>query len=311
MKEKNRDKRLFIPGDEFEEEASEGLGRLSREEASEDMAELKARMERRLGRPRNIWLPAAAAMVILLVASAIYVSLFREQPQAMEEMAIAGEAITDTALIAMASPIEKQESFYPGSDRRKVREAGMSQVKIIAAEVAEIADSEAFNVAAEAKAEASDKVTEMVADEIAVPEVAEEEAVSEVVVAVSMPRMEKTAAGDRKAKAAETIPAAGRPATTEDYRPPLPAGGMSEFTKWIEKHMKYPEEVSPRTRQMVIVAFRVRADSTVYDLHAVVTPGEQFTAEAYRLLRSGPAWVPATRNGEVSDEETRVALVFK
>ena len=41
MKDKEKDKRLLIPGDAFEEEASEGLGRLSREEAEADLRELK------------------------------------------------------------------------------------------------------------------------------------------------------------------------------------------------------------------------------------------------------------------------------
>jgi len=39
-----KDKRILIPRDEFEEEAGEGLGRLSREEADADLHELKARM---------------------------------------------------------------------------------------------------------------------------------------------------------------------------------------------------------------------------------------------------------------------------
>ncbi len=38
MNEKEKDKRLLVPKDAFEEEASEGLGRLSREEAEEDLA---------------------------------------------------------------------------------------------------------------------------------------------------------------------------------------------------------------------------------------------------------------------------------
>ncbi len=70
---------MIIPKDEFEEEASEGLGRLNREEAAEDLRELKGRMERRVRKPRMIWLPAAAAVVILLVASTVYIALFRDR----------------------------------------------------------------------------------------------------------------------------------------------------------------------------------------------------------------------------------------
>ena len=66
-----KDKRILIPRDEFEEEAGEGPGS-QQEEAEADLRELKARMGRRIARPRAIWLSAAAAMVILLVGSACW-----------------------------------------------------------------------------------------------------------------------------------------------------------------------------------------------------------------------------------------------
>src|SRR5690606_4622411 len=112
---------------EFEEEAGEGLGQLSREEAEADLGDLKARMERRMRRPRAVWLPAAAAVVILVIASGILVTTLRQgspfdsqlahRGMAMEEvglkgdkaqMATTGAAVSDTALIAMAAPIEKR-----------------------------------------------------------------------------------------------------------------------------------------------------------------------------------------------------------
>jgi len=135
-KEMKRDKRILIPRDEFEEEAGEGLGQLSREEAEADLRELKARIERRIARPRTIWLTAAAAVVILLVGSALLVTLLRKRPLSdsqlaervpgkkeavvadKEHAAPAGEVITDTALIAMAEPIEKRgyESAMPAGN---------------------------------------------------------------------------------------------------------------------------------------------------------------------------------------------------
>ena len=157
MKDKEKDKRLLVPGDAFEEEASEGLGRLSREEAEADFRELKGRMERRLKKPRMIWLPAAAAVVILLVASALYVSIFRDRSAGLTDLAraeeanadslliaVAGEVKTDTALIAMAAPIEKKgglsglsemESRTQGdistSDRNTARKTGAAGAGVV------------------------------------------------------------------------------------------------------------------------------------------------------------------------------------
>ncbi len=90
-----------------------------------------------------------------------------------------------------------------------------------------------------------------------------------------------------------------------------PVGGMEEFNKWIQKNIRYPEDVTPRVQQVVIVTFKISADSTLYDLKAEQTAGESFTKEAFRLLREGPKWVPSVRNGKVSEEEVRVSIVFK
>jgi hypothetical protein len=323
MDDKEKDKRLFLPKDGFEEEASEGLGRLSREEAEEDLSELKARMERRLRRPRHIWLPAAAAVVILLVASAVYVSLFRERPAMVDEMALAEEPMRDSALIAMAEPIEKRKSISPVADISTSREAGSQRAKAVPALVIEVADEEVFYAVAEAKEEAADKVTAMgekeaadqvaaiVKKEIAVEEVAAEEVVSEVVIVEAMPRMEKMGLQDKKERAADAAASLSGSISLPDNREAAPVGGITEFMEWVRKNIRYPEEVLPRTRQVVLVVFRVRADSTVYDLRAERTPGEPFTEEAFRLLREGPGWVPVVRNGQVVDDEARVTVVFK
>ena len=81
---KETDKRLIIPKDAFEEEASEGLGRLNKDEAEEDLHDLEGRLAkelhdleratvRRLRKPMRVWIPAAAAVIIILIASTVYI----------------------------------------------------------------------------------------------------------------------------------------------------------------------------------------------------------------------------------------------
>ena len=62
---------------------------------------------------------------------------------------------------------------------------------------------------------------------------------------------------------------------------------MEEFNKWIKNNIRYPEEVTPRVRQVVVVTFKISADSTLYDLKAERSAGESFTNEAFRLLARG------------------------
>ncbi len=196
MKDKEKDKRLLIPGDAFEEEASEGLGRLSREEAEADLRELKGRMERRLRKPRMIWLPAAAAVVILLVASALYVSIFRDRGADLTDLARAEKAgadsamigmvedgKTDTALIAMATPIEKRGAAGAGA--------------VVPPEEADAYAEELFAVVENVKKEAeAEEISEVV-----VAEAQHEEPVAEEVIVEAVPMMQKTALrADKAAK---------------------------------------------------------------------------------------------------------------
>jgi hypothetical protein len=152
---------------------------------------------------------------------------------------------------------------------------------------------------------------------VAIHEAVEEEQVAEEVVVEAMPGMEKAAANEKKEKAPATkimedsaaataVPGAGIP-----NRRAVPVGGVEEFNRWIQSNIRYPEEVVPRVRQVIVVTFKISADSTLYDLKAEQTAGDLFTHEAFRLLRDGPRWVPAMRDNKVIDEEVRVSIVFK
>lgn len=207
MKEYKRDKRVLIPRDEFEEEAGEGLGQLSREEAEADFLELRARMERRLRRPRAIWLPAAAAIVILLVGSALLVSLLRERSGLKPDVALAEEIITDTAYIAMALPVEKQNIESPASGAPATAAIRTKEAKygplmaVVEEEVSEAAMADEIIVADEQKAD--DDVVYMVSTEL-------QEVMAEEVVVQAIPQVVTTGMAIRsKTTERETVAAAG------------------------------------------------------------------------------------------------------
>ena len=320
-----RDKRILIPRDEFEEEAGEGLGQLSREEAEADLRELKARMERRIARPRTIWLTAAAAVVILLVGSALLVTLLRERPLSdsqlaqrvpgkegaavadKEDMAPAGEVITDTALIAMAEPIEKKgyESAVPAED--------MSYAHARPA-IAEIAEHEI-------ETDATDEIFILAGEIIEDLEVADEQVVvlpvteyQKVVEALQEENPQTRAEAMKTRVVAEDRDQAKTEAGGEDSlisMAPSPLGGWERYREWVARNLKYPEDILPVVRQEVVVSFTVQADSTISDLKAVSSPGHSFTNEVFRLLIDGPQWVPARRGGKRMPEPVVLKIVFK
>ena len=337
-----RDKRILIPRDEFEEEAGEGLGQLSCEEAEADLRELKARMGRRIARPRAIWLSAAAAMVILLVGSALLVTLLRKRPLSdsqlaervpgkkeavvadKEHAAPAGEVITDTALIAMAEPIEKRgyESAMP---------AGNMSYAHARPAIAEIAEHEIETDAADEIFILAGEVSEdlEVADEqVVVLPVTEYqnvvEALQEEIPQARAEAMKTRAVAEVRDQAraeavkTRTVAGASDKAKTEAGRAdtiislaPSPLGGWERYREWVARNLKYPEGVLPVVRQEVVVSFTVQADSTITDLKAVSSPGQAFTYEVYRLLLDGPQWVPARSEGKRMPELVVLKIVFK
>jgi len=352
MKEYKRDKRVLVPRDEFEEEAGEGLGRLSCEEAEADLRELKARMERRVTRPRAIWWPAAAAVLILLVASGTLVSLLRERPVRDMQLAqkesspeaeiiadsahsgMTGEAVTDTALIAMAAHLERKE-HAPGASVATERNVPALVTDAADELYAAVEEDTGAGVVVHEVAVANEVIVvdEPVVQMIGVTEDEAEEVVVQALPQVTMTGMAarskksdrdtaREAAGNKEkakteadataeAKAAAAAKAAAVQGAGVPESQALPAGGWMEYLSWVTKNIRYPEGVTPVVRQEVVVSFTVQADSTVSDLKVVHTPGEQFTAEAFRLLQEGPHWVPARIGGNVTGEEVILRFVFK
>ena len=304
------DKRLIIPKDAFEDEASEGLGRLNKDEAEEDLHELEARLAkelhdlergtaRRLRKPIRVWIPAAAAVIIILIASTVYIGLFRNKQPGIPETAMVNDTKKDTVMIAMAAPITKAEAEVKIKAEVKVKAEAVMQDEIQAEAKVEVEDDDKLG-------------KEMIIEILGAGEQADE------VIVQAVPERAKVAEGiaatRAETRAAKKVAVADREMEYKAVGPdhaPLPAGGIDELNTWVSSNIRYPGDAVTRTRQLVTIAFRVRADSTIYDLRAERTPGVPFTEEAFRLLREGPHWAPAIRNGYPVEETVRVSLLFK
>ncbi len=293
-----RDRRLLITHDEFGEEAGEGLGQLSRDEAEADLAELKGRLERRIGRQSYAWLPAAAAVAILLIASAVIVTLLRDRSVHEMKLAEAGEAITDTALIAMAQPIEKKPTVVAEEDREII----MEMVEIDLAE----SDSDILLKTGEAEVPA---IRRPAAAVLAAGPVRQADKLAEAV-----PRTERDTDQFRmiavlEAEAEETPQAPAVTVKQVSGERFLPLGGWESYREWLAENLRYPRDTKRVAGARVIVSFTVQADSTVTDLKAQRSPGQPFTEEVFRLLREGPKWVPSDDSNEKRHQRT-VTLQF-
>lgn len=95
------------------------------------------------------------------------------------------------------------------------------------------------------------------------------------------------------------------------YFPPSPVDGKDAFDKYILENIRRPDQSTAGQRVVVVAGFIVKADGTLDSIGIIRSPDRSFSDEAVRLIRSGPAWKPAERNGVAVEDKVRVRIVFK
>jgi hypothetical protein len=95
------------------------------------------------------------------------------------------------------------------------------------------------------------------------------------------------------------------------YSPPQPLIGKAAYDRYIGENIRRPDSASAGQRVVVVAGFRIRADGSPDSIRIIRSPGEKFSEEAIRLIKSGPVWKPAELNGKVADEEVRLRIVFR
>jgi TonB family protein len=109
------------------------------------------------------------------------------------------------------------------------------------------------------------------------------------------------------ARKAEEIEAEG----PSGYSSPQPIIGKAAFSKYIEANIVRPDSLPEGQRVVVVLSFMVRADGKPDSIMIVRSPGKKFSDEAIRLIKSGPQWKPAQRNGKPVEDEVRIKIAFK
>lgn len=85
---------------------------------------------------------------------------------------------------------------------------------------------------------------------------------------------------------------------------PTPVGGFDQFEKYLATHVQYPagQTISGKVR----VSFLVQEDGTLTDFKVIRKLQPACDDEAIRVIRSGPAWTPAS-----GEKATRVKVDVK
>ena len=64
-------------------------------------------------------------------------------------------------------------------------------------------------------------------------------------------------------------------------------------------------------REVVVIRFTVSETGSIRNIKVLKTPGDEFSKEAERLIKEGPAWKPAMKNGIPADNEVKIRITFK
>ena len=91
---------------------------------------------------------------------------------------------------------------------------------------------------------------------------------------------------------------------------PAPLNGFDRFNEYVRKNQVFPSTELKLSSAKVILNFLVRIDGTKDSITVVKSPGEEFSAEAIRLLKEGPGWRPAMRNGEKVEEAVQIKIIL-
>jgi hypothetical protein len=96
-----------------------------------------------------------------------------------------------------------------------------------------------------------------------------------------------------------------------EYTVPIPDGGMANLREYIQENLVFPESYIDSDREVVRIKFTVKPGIAPYDFEIIRSPGEEFSKEAVRLIKEGPLWDPAIRNGMPVTDSVSLRIVFK
>ena len=95
------------------------------------------------------------------------------------------------------------------------------------------------------------------------------------------------------------------------YLAPRPSSGKQQFEKYIRENLRQPDSTVSRKKAVVILSFLVHTDGSIDSLEIIKSPGKQYSVEAIRLIKQGPAWLPAESDSKITEEKARIRIVFR
>ena len=155
-----------------------------------------------------------------------------------------------------------------------------------------------FSTAENANAEPGGKVNEFVADST----ISGVENNAQVVEVDSICEIDQVPANDDPEKVFQVV----------EVQPEFP-GGQQEMMKYLRSTLKYPEAAKAAgVEGKAFVQFVVKADGSISDVEIMRSSGnESLDAEALRVVKAMPKWMPAMNKGKAVNVKFVLPIVYK
>ncbi|MCR5408710.1 MAG: energy transducer TonB [Bacteroidales bacterium] len=84
-----------------------------------------------------------------------------------------------------------------------------------------------------------------------------------------------------------------------EQKPSFNGGDANEFSKWVNSHLKYPEDAKKNgISGRVVLQFSIMPDGSVANVRVLRSSGnDALDAEAFRVLSGSPKWKPGYQKG--------------
>jgi hypothetical protein len=305
---KGRERNSFereLQKDPFTEEALEGYAMFDQEDALKDISELKSRLKKRTNRKGSVaFYRFAAAIAILTGLSVVF--LLTNDTKTLEKIADntdrkeileieKSQPITDSEANKLISQEPKSEDMTKGIPVLKNINAGNGKKEEdVRYDLAEQRNADSI---AESEAKSAEAYIE--------PE-------RRLAPATAVARERSAVLGDEVSVVGYGKKAAlDKAEATENYSPAEPANGKRDFERYIRRNLEKPDTFSPGQTEIVVLNFVVRNDRSIDNIIVLSSPGKAFSDEAIRLIKSGPVWKPAEKDGNIIEDTVRLSITFR
>ncbi|MCU0461757.1 MAG: energy transducer TonB [Bacteroidales bacterium] len=303
--------------DPFAADAAEGFSEISAENAESDLTVLERQLKSRTSkRQRFVYYRIAASVAVLMIISSIFIIVQRNRDIAKEESGLIAKQVPMEIIQPQAitrPEVQKDEKVVITESRSEKAVKALEAVEAVKA-VEGTKTIEAV-IADEIPSEISEKKEEpvIVAENKALADDAEKVYPAAPVAGVAY-GVEKKAVRKPEETDLDEVVVIGYGQPKEEvtgFSPALPAGGKRDFDKYVEENIRVPETLNEGEKAVVVVNFIVKTTGAIDSLKVIRSPGDEFSAEAKRLVIEGPQWSPATSDGKKVDDEVKLRIVFK